>query len=123
MSAIKSLDELRRFREQALEKRQVKSAAGAARVIVGMGTCGIAAGARDTMIYILKYIEENNLSGITITQTGCIGLCEKEPIVQVAVGEAPVVTYGKVTPEVAGRIMREHMLSGQPVEDHIIEVS
>ncbi len=122
MSAIKSLDDLKRLREQALEKRQVKSVSGAVQVIVGMGTCGIAAGARDTMKSILKYIEENNLSGITITQTGCIGMCEKEPIVQVVIGEAPRVTYGKVTPEVAERIIHEHVVFGKPVKDHIVEV-
>jgi len=122
MSTIKSLDDLKRVREQALEKQLVKSASGAAQVIVGMGTCGIAAGARNTMTSILKYIEVNNLNGITIKQTGCIGLCEKEPIVQVVIGDAPGVTYGKVTPEVAERIIHEHVLFGKPVKDHIIEV-
>lgn len=122
MSTIKSLDDLKRVREQALQKLQAKSASGSAKVIVGMGTCGIAAGARETMKSILNYIETNNLSGIAITQTGCIGLCEKEPIVQVVIGDAPGVTYGKVTPEVAERILHEHVLFGKPVKDHIIEV-
>jgi len=122
MSPIKTLDDLRRVREQALEKRQVKGAAGAVQVIVGMGTCGIAAGARTTMVSILKYIETNNLNGITITQTGCIGMCEKEPIVQVVIGDAPKVTYGKVTPEITERIIQEHLLSGKPVQEYVIEV-
>ncbi|HNT24584.1 MAG TPA: (2Fe-2S) ferredoxin domain-containing protein [Anaerolineales bacterium] len=122
MSTIKSLDDLRRIREEALEKRQVKTASGAAQVIVGMGTCGIAAGARETMKSILKYIETNNLTGISITQTGCIGLCEKEPIIQVVIGDAPKITYGKVTPEVAERIIHEHVVFGKPVKDHILEV-
>lgn len=122
MSAIKSLEDLKRLREEALEKRKVKSTAGNVQVIVGMGTCGIAAGARDTMKSILSQIETENLTGIVVTQTGCIGLCEKEPIVQVVVGEAPKVTYGKVTPDVANRIMSEHVLAGKPVQDYLIEV-
>lgn len=122
MTPIKSLEELKLMRERALENRQVKTASGVAQVIVGMGTCGIAAGARDTMKGILNYIETNNLSGIVITQTGCIGLCEQEPIVQVVIGDAPKVTYGKVSPSVAERIIQEHVLNGKPVEDHVIQI-
>ena len=122
MSAVKSLEDLKRIKEQALEKRKVKATAGNAHVIVGMGTCGIAAGARDTMKAILNYIEENNLSGILVSQTGCIGLCEREPIMQVALGEGPKVTYGKVTPEVAERIMKEHVLGGSSVQEYVVKV-
>jgi len=122
MSAIKSLEDLKRLREEALEKRKVKSESGSAQVIVAMGTCGIAAGARETMKSILSEIETDNLSGIVVTQTGCIGLCEREPIVQVVIGENPKVTYGKVTPEVARRILKEHVLGGKPVQDFVIQV-
>jgi NADP-reducing hydrogenase subunit HndB len=94
---------------------------GNSQVIVGMGTCGIAAGARDTMKTILSEIETQNLEGIVVTQTGCIGLCEKEPIVQVIVGESPKVTYGKVTPTIARRILKEHVLGGQIVKENVIE--
>lgn len=121
MSTIKTIDDLKRFREQALEKRQVKSISSEAKVIVGMGTCGIAAGARDTMKSILNYIEVNHLEGITVTQTGCIGLCDKEPIVQVEIGNTPRITYGKVTPAVVERILHEHVTFGKPVRDYIIE--
>jgi NADP-reducing hydrogenase subunit HndB len=121
MAAIKSLEDLKRLRDEALEKRKVKSASGSAQVIVGMGTCGIAAGARETMKAILEKIETDNLSGIVVTQTGCIGLCEKEPIVQVALGEAAKVTYGKVTPEVARRIIQEHVIGGVAVQENLIE--
>src|SRR5512137_2252006 len=108
MTTVKSLDDLKKIREEALAKRQVKSAEGARQVIVAMGTCGIAACARDTMKAILTTIEKDNLQGITVSQTGCIGLCEKEPIVQVVVGEQPKVTYGKVTPDIARQIMKDH---------------
>ncbi len=120
MSAIKSLEDLKRVREEALQKRKIQTESGKARVIVGMGTCGIAAGARDTMKAILETIEKNNLQDITVSQTGCIGLCEKEPIVQVEIGDLPKVTYGKVTPEIARNIMKEHVVGGNPVKNHII---
>jgi NADP-reducing hydrogenase subunit HndB len=122
MSPVKSLDDLKRLREEALEKRRAKVSFGRAQVIVGMGTCGIAAGARETMKAILSKIESDNLEDIAVTQTGCIGLCEREPIVQVVVGEDPRVTYGKVTPMVAERILKEHVLGGKVVKDYVIEV-
>ena len=122
MASIKSLEDLKRLREDALEKRKVKSASGQAQVIVAMGTCGIAAGARDAMKAILDTIESESLTGIAVSQTGCIGLCEREPIVQVIIGDQPKVTYGKVTPEVARRIMNEHVVKGNVVQDHVIPV-
>ena len=122
MAPIKSLDDLKRVREEALEKRRVKSASGQAQVIVGMGTCGIAAGARDTMKAILEYIEQSGITGVLVTQTGCIGLCEKEPIVQIVIGDQPKITYGKVNPAVARRIMHEHVEDGKIVDDHVIHL-
>lgn len=121
MSQIKSLEDLKRIREEAIEKRKARATFGNSQVIVGMGTCGIAAGARDTMKTILNEIETQNLEGIVVTQTGCIGLCEREPIVQVIVGENPKVTYGKVTPTVAKRILKEHVLGGKVVQESVIE--
>ncbi len=120
MPTVKSLEDLKKLRAEAIEKRNLKTAEGKAQVIVGMGTCGIAAGARDTMKAILEYIESQSLNGIIVTQTGCIGLCEKEPIVQVVVGDQPKVTYGKVNSEVARRIMKEHVVAGEPVKDFVI---
>lgn len=120
MPTIKSLDDLKKIREEALEKRKVKTAAGQVEVIVGMGTCGIAAGARDTMKAILDTIQTENLSGIVVKQTGCIGLCEKEPIVQIVIGEQSKVTYGKVTGDVARQILKDHVVAGKVVENHVI---
>ena len=120
MTTIKSLDDLKKIREEALAKRQVKSAEGARQVIVAMGTCGIAAGARDTMKALLGLIEKENLVGITVSQTGCIGLCEKEPIVQVVIGDQPKVTYGNVNPELAERILREHVVKGNIVSEAVV---
>jgi len=91
-------------------------------VIVAMGTCGIAAGARDTMKSVLSYIETHNLSDVSVTQTGCIGLCEQEPILQVVVGEQPKVVYGKVTAQVAEQIMKQHVQNGTPLKDHVLPI-
>src|SRR5512147_1454307 len=96
---VKSLDDLKKIKEQALAKRQIRNASARAHVTVAMGTCGIAAGARDTMKAVLDAIEKNEITGVLVTQTGCIGLCEFEPIVHVQVGGNLQVTYGKVTPE------------------------
>jgi NADP-reducing hydrogenase subunit HndB len=122
MPTVKTLDDLKRIREEALQKRSAKATSGQAQVIVGMGTCGIAAGARDAMKTILDVIEKDNLSGILVTQTGCIGVCEKEPIVQVVIGEQPKVVYGKVTPEIAARIVKEHVENGQVVQSNVIQI-
>jgi len=121
MPTAKSLEELKRVREEALQKKQMKVTPGNIQVIVAMGTCGIAVGARDTMKSILNYIESENLSGVTVTQTGCMGLCEQEPILQVVLGNQPKVVYGKVDARVAQKIMEQHVQNGQPVQENIIQ--
>ena len=120
MNAIKSLDDLKKIREAALEKRKLSETEGSTQVIVGMGTCGIAAGARDTMKSVIDFIENNNLENIVVTQTGCIGLCEQEPIMQVVLAGKDKVTYGKVDAEVAKKIMKEHVSEGTVVQDYVI---
>jgi NADP-reducing hydrogenase subunit HndB len=120
MPTVKSLDDLKKIKEQATQKRDIKTASGQAQVTVAMGTCGIAAGARDTMKAVLETIETGGLQGIVVTQTGCIGLCEWEPIVQVTIGDQPKVTYGKVTPERAQQILKEHVVGGQVVKGLVV---
>lgn len=118
---VKTLDDLKKLREEALEKRRVKSASGQIQIVVGMGTVGIASGARETLKAILEYIEKENLSDVIVRQTGNIGLDSMEPIVQVIIGENPKVTYVRVTPDAARRIMKEHVVGGQIVKDYAIE--
>ena len=122
MPAIKSLDELKRIREEALQKKHMKAMPGNIQVIVAMGTCGIAAGARDTMKSVLSFIEAEHVSGVTVTQTGCIGLCEQEPIVQVVLGDQPKVAYGKVDADVARKIMKQHVQNGQLLKEYVIQI-
>ncbi len=120
MPTINSLDDLKRIREEALRKREVKSASGQKQIIVGMGTCGIAAGARDTMKAILDQIQSEGLTGISVTQTGCVGLCEMEPIIQVKIGDGEKVTYGKINSDKAAKIIREHIVGGVVVKEYSI---
>jgi len=118
---VKTLEDLKKLREEALEKRRVKSASGQIHIVVGMGTVGIAAGARETLKAILEFIEQENLSDVIVRQTGNIGLDSFEPVVQVQIGENPKVTYGKVTAEAARRIMKDHVVNGQIVKELAIE--
>jgi NADP-reducing hydrogenase subunit HndB len=120
MSPVKSLEELRRLREEAIQKKDAKAVEGKAHIVVGMGTCGIAAGARDTMKAILDVIEEDKLNDIIVTQTGCIGRCEWEPIVSVTVGIGQKVSYGKISPERARRIMKEHVMGNKVISDFVM---
>ncbi|NJN96823.1 MAG: (2Fe-2S) ferredoxin domain-containing protein [Anaerolineales bacterium] len=120
MPAVKSLEELKRLREAALEKRQAKTTTGYAQITVGMGTCGIAAGARETMKVILEMIESESLGDVVVKQTGCLGLCEWEPIVEVVIGEGPKVTYGKVSGAKARQIMKEHVIGNKVITEFVI---
>ena len=121
MEKIKSLEDLKKLRAEALEKRTAKVISGQKEVIVGMGTVGIAAGARETLKAILDYIESEGLTDIVVRQTGNIGLDSFEPIVQVVIGDQAKVTYGRVTPDASRKIMKEHVVGGNVVKEYHIE--
>jgi len=122
MSKIKSLDDLKKIREDAIEKRKAKLVAGEKQIVVGMGTVGIAAGARDTLKAILETIEQENLTDVIVRQTGNIGFDSYEPIVQIIIGDNPVVNYGKVTPTIVKRIIKEHIIGNTIVKDFVINI-
>lgn len=121
MPTIKSLDDLKKIREEAFRKQQLKETSGKTEVVVGMGTVGIAAGARETLKSILEMIEDENLSDIIVRQTGNIGWDSYEPILQVILPGEEKVTYGRVDPEKARKIMTEHVLNGKIVKEYQIE--
>lgn len=121
MPIIKSLDDLKRIREEALKKQDLKSTTGKTEIIVGMGTVGIAAGARETLKAILDYVDHNHLENIIIRQTGNIGLDSYEPIVQVILPGAEKISYGRVNPEMVKEIMEEHVKNGKVVTDYKVE--
>lgn len=123
MRTIQSLEDLDRFREEIIEKRRREAAAGAIHVAVGMGSCGIAAGAREVLQVFQEGIDSGALKNVTLSQTGCVGLCADEPIVEVSAGEAVKVTYGGVMVDEARRIIREHITGGRVVEELVIDTT
>lgn len=117
---MKTREELQALREKAKAALAVRESPQGARVIIAMGTCGIAAGAREVLKALLEELATRGLSQITVSQTGCKGLCDREPIVEVRVPGMPAVTYGGVTPQVMRRIVAEHLVNGQIVAEYAI---
>jgi NADP-reducing hydrogenase subunit HndB len=122
MEAINSLEDLKRIRENALENRNAKETSGAVQVIIGMGTCGIAVGARETMKAVIEYIEKNQVADVSVSQTGCIGHCTQEPILQVVIGKSEKISYGKVTPKIAKKIIKSHVVQGTIFQDNVTQL-
>ena len=122
MTAIQSLEDLERFKQEVLAERARLARSGAVQVVVSMGSCGIAAGARDTYTAIKELIEREHLDKVALSKTGCIGLCREEPILQVITPQGQKTSYGHVTPEIVGRIVREHILDGKIVLEHALTV-
>ncbi|ACB83697.1 (2Fe-2S) ferredoxin domain-containing protein [Natranaerobius thermophilus] len=119
MSKLKSLEDLKKYREQAKNSTEVRKT-NENMVIVGMGTCGIAAGAREVMNALLEELNKRSLKEITVTQTGCIGMCENEVLVDVKKQGEERITYGNVTPEDIPRIVNDHLINGKLVQDLVI---
>ncbi len=119
---MKSIAELEAIRKQTLERinlrREDKSEV--IRVVVGMATCGIAAGARPVMLAFMDEVERRHLNHVTVSQTGCIGMCRLEPMVDVYVPGQDKVTYVHMTPEKVGRVVAEHIVNGRPVQEYTI---
>ena len=119
---MKSLEELRAIREKMQGKVGVRAEnENQIRVVVGMATCGIASGARPVLTALSDAVQEQNLSEkISVTQTGCIGLCQYEPIVEVMEPGKEKVTYVKMTPEKAMEVFRLHLKGGQVVTKYTL---
>lgn len=114
----KSLEELKAIREQTLRRIELRTDEGnQIRVVVGMATCGIAAGARPVMLEFVKEIEKRGLRNVTVSQTGCIGMCRFEPMVDVLVPGQEKVTYVNLKPEDVGKIVAEHIVNGNVVTE------
>ena len=118
---MKSLADLEAIRAKALENMGMRREdEGAVRVVVGMATCGIAAGARPVMLAFVEELKRRGLEHVSVSQTGCAGMCRLEPMVDVMLPGQDKVTYVKVTPEMVGRIVAEHIVNGRPVEEYTI---
>lgn len=114
---MKSLAELEEIRKKTLEEIKLRTAKGGMRIVVGMATCGIAAGARPVMNVFIEELKKRNLSDVSVTMTGCIGVCRLEPIVEVISPDGSKVTYVKMTPEKARRVVAEHIVNGRICAD------
>ena len=118
---MKSLAELQAIKERMQSKVALRADNGERRVVVGMATCGIAAGARPVLNAFVEQVNEAGLAAsVTVTQTGCIGLCQYEPIVEVLEAGKEKVTYVKMTPDKVGRVIEEHLKGGKPVTEFTI---
>lgn len=115
MPKLKSIDELRRLREKAQQELTIRQQT-TTKITVGMGTCGIAAGARETMQAILAELKERDIEAHVAT-VGCIGMCSKEPLVDIEQAGKPRVTYANVHPNMVSRLIEEHLLNGQVVKE------
>lgn len=117
---MKSLEELREIRERTLKKMALRKETEGTRIVVGMATCGIAAGARPVLTTLLEEVDKRGLDGVVVGQTGCIGMCKFEPIVEVYKPGEEKVTYVHVDPEKARRIIAEHIVNGRVVKEFTI---
>lgn len=118
---MKSLAELQAIRDRVRNQVGLRDdGEGGVRIVVGMATCGIAAGARPVLNEFLKEITNRNLNGVTVAQTGCIGMCRLEPIVEVFKPGEEKVTYIQMTPDKVARIVTEHIVNGRPVSEFTI---
>jgi NADP-reducing hydrogenase subunit HndB len=119
---MKSLAELQAIREKTLNRINLRKEeeGEVTRVVIGMATCGIAAGARPVMLAFMDEIQKRGLQHVTVSQTGCIGMCRLEPMVDVIMPGQEKVTYVHMTPEKVGRVVAEHIVNGRPVEEYTI---
>ena len=118
---MKSLEELKAIRDKMKNTVNIREEnSDNIRVVVGMATCGIAAGARPVMLKFMEEINKREMSNVTVSQTGCIGMCRLEPMVDVYMPGKEKVTYVHMTPEKVGRVVAEHIVNGRPVTEFTI---
>ncbi len=119
---MKSIEELMAIRDKTRKNMTVREDTGDSkiRVVVGMATCGIAEGARPILNTFVDEIAKRDVKGVSVQQTGCIGMCQYEPIVEVTEPGKEKVTYVKMTPEKAVRVVNDHIVNGNPVAEFTV---
>ena len=117
---MKSLEELRKLRDEAVKNVEMRNTGKDVRVVVGMATCGISAGARPVLSTFVEEVAKRNLNNVSVVQTGCIGMCTYEPIVEVYAPDKEKVTYIHVDSEKAKRIVSEHLVNNRVVVEYTI---
>lgn len=119
---MKTLAELQAIKDSLQSQIDLRNEAHAStKVVVGMGTCGIAAGARPVVTAFSDTVQELKLHDVSVTLTGCFGICSQEPVVEVTTPKDGKVTYVKMTPEKAKRVVEEHLVKGNVVTEYTIE--
>ena len=119
MPKISNLEELKKLREKSIAVTAARKE-GKFRVIIGLGTCGIAAGGRKIMEVAMEEISKRGLKDVSVETTGCIGMCQKEPLLDIVRPGEDRVTYGPVSPTDVPRIIADHLVNGQVVEDLVV---
>ncbi|MBQ2903388.1 MAG: (2Fe-2S) ferredoxin domain-containing protein [Clostridia bacterium] len=118
---MKSLAELAAIREKMKDKVVLREGSGEIRVVVGMATCGIAAGARPVLNAFVEEVGKAGLADkVTVSQTGCIGVCQYEPVVEIFEADKEKVTYIKMTPEKAAEVVEKHLKGGKAIQEYTI---
>ena len=118
---MKSLAELKALRDKMQNSVNLReNAEGGIRIVVGMATCGIAAGARPVLSAFVDTVADKKLENVTVTQTGCIGICQYEPVVEVYENGKDKVTYVKMTAEKAAEVVEKHIIGGNIVTEYTI---
>ena len=116
----KSIADLEAIRQRAQQQVNIRKDNNGIRVVVGMATCGIAAGARPVMRGVHRGAQRRGIENATVSQTGCVGVCRLEPIVEVYVKGQEKVTYVHMTPEKVARVVNDHIVNGRPVEEYTV---
>lgn len=119
MDTIQSLEDLERFKQEIQIEKKKRVKEGCIDIVVGMGSCGIAAGAMDVFKTITQQVELKKLQKVRVSKTGCNGHCKLEPLVEIHTSDGVISTYSHVTPKVAKRIIDEHVLDGRVVQDYL----
>jgi NADP-reducing hydrogenase subunit HndB len=118
---MKSLAELAAIRDKMKDKIVLREGSNGTRIVVGMATCGIAAGARPVLNAFVEGVDKEGLNGsVIVSQTGCVGICQYEPVVEVYEAGKEKVTYVKMTVEKAEKVLKEHIKGGKVVQDYTI---
>ena len=118
MPRLKTIEDLKKLREEAQRDIKVRLETGTT-ITIGMGTCGIAAGARETMHAILEELEKRKIDA-HVTTVGCIGMCVKEPLVDIEQAGKPRISYGNVMPDMVPRLIEEHLVKGLVVQEWVV---
>ncbi|MBA1335144.1 MAG: Electron-bifurcating [FeFe]-hydrogenase subunit C (2Fe2S protein) [Firmicutes bacterium] len=117
---MKTIQELEEIRSRTLDKISIRKERKGTRIVIGMATCGIAAGARPVLLSFMEEVNKRGLQDVIVSQTGCIGVCEYEPIVEVYKPGEEKVTYVKMTPDKVARVVAEHIVNDRVVSEYTI---